>query len=488
MRILNRREGFACNSSSTHSIIFTDGSLPDVDANGSFGWEYFTAASERAKKLWLAISLRTNMREFDEANAGAIIEKITGLKPEDFRDGYVDHQSLIEFPRAWSGVGLDIQFAEDFHRYLMNPRAVIYGGNDNESDPPTAPSGEVVNYRSWLLTDGGRGTSVARKDSAGYWTIFSREYGEKVRVAFDETDLGIEARRADAPELVDLKITDFCTYDCEACYQGSTREGRHGDYYKVVGVLQALGAARCFEVAIGGGEPTLHPKFSEIVREARRNGIVPNFTTRDPRWFLRHMDVVGDIGAVAVSCDTHEQMQKAVDAVEALPKAEREVLEKKLVVQHILGIADEWQVQSLLRGCRDKDVSCVLLGYKTTHRGANVKPRVPNKKGQTWGQWIAQLNEAKDHVLPYRLGVDTVLAAEFKGLVPEYRLTTREGQFSCYIDASGEQVKMYPSSFGADKPLEPNMAVEDSLITAWRKLTSYTPQGAYVYKRSLGVV
>ena len=53
MKILNVREGFACNSSSTHSIVFTSRRPKDNDVESGFNWNYFVASSQEAKMSWL---------------------------------------------------------------------------------------------------------------------------------------------------------------------------------------------------------------------------------------------------------------------------------------------------------------------------------------------------------------------------------------------------------------------------------------------------
>lgn len=489
MKILNIREGFACNSSSTHSIILTNRQVNDRDADGDFGWGTFIAASEGAKRLWMAISLKDNLvgkLGMDEATAELIVKHITHVWPED---GYVDHQSLISFPRSWDGKSLDLEFAKDFMQYLLDPRVAIYGGNDNSEDPGEPPSGDRIYYRSILPVDQGPDASghhqwVSRKDPGGYWTLFDRVAGDRVRIALDPAKMAVDAQRAAAPELVDLKITDFCTYDCPTCYQGSTRQGKHAAEFDVYRVIDELASNRVFEVAIGGGEPTLHPKFDQIVRYARAKGVVPNFTTRDPRWFLRNMDIIKDIGAVAVSCDSRTDAERVLRALDVLPLTERELIKGKTSIQHILGIDEEWGVQSLFYYCREENLPLVLLGYKNSHRGATGKPKVP-KKG-TWGEWIAkEMKKKKDSPVPHRLGVDTVLAGELEGKVDAYRLTTREGQFSCYIDAVPEQPEMFASSFTTTDPLRPDLRSDGAFLTAWRKLSAYQPEGAYTYKRML---
>lgn len=480
MKILNVRNGFACNSSSTHSIIFTDGALDDVDCfGGDFGWQRFTAASEQAKKSWLAATVRKNVEELEQdADYARMLLKELDLPIEE--GTYVDHQSCLHLPRSWNGKNIDVHFVRDFQRYLLDPRAIVFGGNDNEEDCDV-PVGQRVFYRDLLPTDTWQNAQyVARKDSGGYWALFDRCTGHRVRVALEEC-LAIEAKRADAPELVDLKITDYCTYDCPTCYQGSTSRGEHAGQYCVYDVLDQLAEVRCFEVAIGGGEPTLHPHFEDIVRYARRVGIVPNFTTRDLKWFARYPDLADIVGGYAVSCDDAKSVRRVLKALAALPGPARDVLKSKLTVQHILGLVDEHSVRDLLAVCGEAHVPVVLLGYKTTHRGANATPKVPSKG--TWGAWLKKQCEGGE-----RLGVDTVLANELRGLVDSRRLTTREGQFSGYIDAV--TLTLRPSSFGTHTPIRFRSSSSSdttypSLREAWQSMTSYEPESAYVYKRRL---
>lgn len=487
MKILNVREGFACNSSSTHSIVFTSRRPKDNDVESGFNWNYFVASSQEAKMSWLGAQLAACLGDVGQETAKVVVESLTGsYDPENVG---VDHQSQIAFPKAWAGAGLDMAFATEFVDYLSNPDAVVLGGNDNDHDGEGLNiPGNRVYYRSVLPVDcGSRADIVARKDSAGYWTLFNRSNGDKARISLKKEDLEVEALRADAPELVDMKITDYCTYDCPTCYQGSTRSGKHGNLYVIWNTLEALAAARCFEIAFGGGEPTFHPEFEEIIERTRRLGMVPNFTTRDPKWFARYPELISMIGAYAVSCDSAADVKKAKEVIEALPEKERLILRDKLTVQHILGSASEYEVASIFSACRRENIPLVLLGYKTTHRGASGTPQVPTKS-KTWGAWLHARMTQKQHEagMPYRLGVDTVLAGEL-AVYPELknRLTTKEGQFSGYIDAVGEKPKMYASSFslGEGKPFDQYTPGE--LIETWRTITAYEPESAYVYKRSL---
>lgn len=84
------------------------------------------------------------------------------------------------------------------------------------------------------------------------------------------------------PEFLDLKITSRCDGNCSWCYMNSTCEGEH--FEDIVGKVDRFFGAmseneRPFQVAIGGGEPTLHPDFIPLLKRLRGLGISPNYTT-----------------------------------------------------------------------------------------------------------------------------------------------------------------------------------------------------------------
>src|SRR5208337_1538607 len=80
------------------------------------------------------------------------------------------------------------------------------------------------------------------------------------------------------PETVDISITDKCGFGCSYCYQDSQPGRDHGRKELVETVLKGFDQPP-YQIAIGGGEPTIHPDFEYILRMARELGTVPNYTT-----------------------------------------------------------------------------------------------------------------------------------------------------------------------------------------------------------------
>jgi MoaA/NifB/PqqE/SkfB family radical SAM enzyme len=81
-----------------------------------------------------------------------------------------------------------------------------------------------------------------------------------------------------APRQVSVALTNACDLRCAYCYAPKRPAALKPD--RLLGWLRELDAAGSFGVGFGGGEPTLHPSFSEICREtAQSTGLAVTFTT-----------------------------------------------------------------------------------------------------------------------------------------------------------------------------------------------------------------
>ena len=86
-----------------------------------------------------------------------------------------------------------------------------------------------------------------------------------------------------APETIHFSVTGRCDQACAGCFYsarpGSDVEAKDAPFALFEKVVAEAGRARVFQMALGGGEPLLHPRVVEMVRLAREHGIVPNLTT-----------------------------------------------------------------------------------------------------------------------------------------------------------------------------------------------------------------
>lgn len=453
LTVHNVRHGFATNSSSTHSIVYMRGQkLRDVAAQGGFGWGNFTLTDRADKRRYLAAQVYQSLCHTVGSDVAlTVAEAWTGAALTPDKDmgieEYVDHQSVISFPSNFEGKGICREYVEDFARFLDRDDVAVLGGNDNSDGHPDLERGDV---ESAGVRDGIAdvyGAFVARKDPTGFWTLFNRSNGNKLRVSFGNGGFMEAPTKAAAPELVDVSITNWCNTGCDYCYRNSTTKGRHADKNTLASLAYALKELKVFEVALGGGETTAHPDFVSILDGFRWAGVVPNFTTKDLSW-LRDKDRAAQIlercGAFAYSAESALAVEMFAEVWKAVGwKADGKCYPDvvKATIQHVVGTTDAEGFKALLLACNTHKLPVTLLGYKTVGRGLMYQPTVFD--------WVGVVKElVKDKHL--RIGIDTVLAdTGYQALkdagVPEWCVTRHEGKFSAYIDAV--EGKMGPSSF-----------------------------------------
>lgn len=466
MQVSNVRFGFAANSSSTHYLIIVGKKNRIKDKLGDyFGWDHFTALSRESKNQYAASILRHHL-------VGIVGETITRdlIKvwlDVDVSDTHlclgIDHQSVPALPRDWNGLGVNREFFESYRDFILDKHVVILGGNDNETkrhplmrryDPFILP----------LIYDQACTELVARKDPEyGFWTLFDRKNGHKIRLTFSKDQLPIE--RSSVPELVDIKITDHCNTKCSYCYQGSTPEGKHANSDYVRSLLYTLGELNVFEVALGGGEPTTHPDFIQFLNTARWKGIVPNFTTKTIAWLNdneRRDQILSQVGSFALSVTSSEDVRRLGFLVEKY-----KIPSGKVQVQVIDGVVSSYGFERILYECSYHNFPLVILGFKETGRGDQFKKTHTHRVSLPEGWWIQAIKTSREkgHWCP--IGVDTVLAKKYESqLIAEdidpLTFSTKEGVFSCYVDAV--EKKMGPSSYMPDEMVEFNTAHETKVF------------------------
>ena len=219
--------------------------------------------------------------------------------------------------------------------------------------------------------------------------------------------------------------------------------GKHAGLQTISSIAYALGDMQVFEVAIGGGEPTMHPGFEKILQTFRSCGIVPNFTTKSLAWLRdekRRREILDKAGAFAYSVTDSGD----IDKLAALAKA-YDIPSRQVAVQYVMGTAGDWEFEQILRAAHYHRIRLTLLGYKTVGRGDQFKPR----DGEN-AKWLSFIQEAiKKHGCP-NIGIDTALAQKYEEQIkaagiPAWMFHTQEGRFSCYIDAVEKLAG--PSSF-----------------------------------------
>lgn len=138
--------------------------------------------------------------------------------------------------------------------------------------------------------------------------IFNFSSGESL--SLDEMSF-----RGKGPLLLDVSITNRCLRGCSFCYKKAQPQGQDislNDYCIVLDQATKCGVT---QIAIGGGEPTLHPEFVEILKTTREFGIIPNYSTNGDCLTKDIIDATKNYcGAAAISIydeiETYESLVK----------------------------------------------------------------------------------------------------------------------------------------------------------------------------------
>lgn len=427
MKIFSVRLGHANNSSSTHSILLNSKREARGAEDNSYGWGWFHLRSKEDKAKYLAAQVFQELRtDMAPEHAAMIAEHLTGARsplagddPFDY-EGYVDHQSTLGFPRRFDRKGVHAEFMQTFvEKVRDDPRITIRGGNDNEEDPEPMP--ESAWDPATRLPRENRGP-VARQDG-DYWSLYNERTGAKVRMTF--LDEAPPYEKASKPELVDIKITDFCPHGCAFCYQSSTKRGQHAEMERIRSLAYECAQAEVFEVALGGGETTLHPQFEEVLSTFASLHVTPNFTSFNMDWSKDKSKAE----AALKWCKSFAMSSIDLAHVRELGEWNQKNPKVRGTLQIPLGCYPANAIMGALEIATAVHVPVTFLGYKAHGRGEKFDAHE--------FRWVL------DHVQKRkwdRFGADSVFVDQFREDlvslgISERLMVNREGAFSMYVDA-----------------------------------------------------
>lgn len=265
---------------------------------------------------------------------------------------------------------------------------------------------------------------------------------------------------------VDLKITDFCPFNCPFCYQGSTLKGTDADLGYLLEVFDFLNGQNVFEVVLGGGEPTLHKHFSSILLELYKRKFTVGLTTKN-KYFYKHFpeyekfdDKETKYIYIGLSFSNAEIIKEIIDnMVEYLRKIKGYENFVFTIRPHLIEGVDFRNGQELndlidkfsFSSFKKNYLSIVydgvlLLGYKFVERGKNY---AVNFDKESIEEYLFHLKK-KDFVSDKGIGVlvDSVIVENYPRVF-EGNLFFREGEYTFYIDAVKKEISI--SSFSSEK-------------------------------------
>lgn len=249
--------------------------------------------------------------------------------------------------------------------------------------------------------------------------------------------------KPDMPESMDIKITNFClgplkaiTDDegnilyykhvpCPMCHENSSPKGIHGQimHLKFIETLHPY-----TELAIGGGNPLMHPDLIPFLRKCKDLKLIPSITINQSdlaeqeqlvRYLVNNKLIYG-LGVSLIN-----PTDEFITLVKEFPNA---------VIHVIAGLVTEQQLEELA----NKGLKILILGYKQFRRGKDLY----NKDKDSIDKRIQELKDNLEQVASW-FDVVSFDNLAIKQLDPKRILTDEEydefflgedGFASLYVD------------------------------------------------------
>lgn len=247
---------------------------------------------------------------------------------------------------------------------------------------------------------------------------------------------------ADAPESMDIKITDMCECNCPYCHENSTPDGKHGDIMNAK-FIEALHPYT--ELAIGGGNPLCHPQLVPFLEKCKKLKLIPSMTVNQ-KHFLEFFSFIKSLVdhklIYGVGVSLTGATDELVEKMQAIPNS---------VLHVINGVVSPEELRHLY----DKNLKVLILGYKTFRRGETFYSSVVEQKKQ---QLFNVLPDAIQHFDVVSFDNLAIKQLEAKRLMPESQWNEfymgDDGQFTMYIDMVKEEFALSSTAIDRYKVLD----------------------------------
>jgi len=432
LKLANIRYGYATNSSSSHSIIIPYKALKNNPSrDNEYGWDEFVLSEAIDKCLYIKTLIHLgDKKSIDYVN------KLFPKYPDAIINDtfHIDHQSCCTLPTPF----LRSQTKSDLYNWMFeniieNPNVTIMGGNDNIGMDGINRLGEEflgpVNCN--------KNMSQFKIDSSGFMSVFEMNkysrYSNLTKIRTLDRN-GKIPLYGDSPDLIDFCITNYCTKGCTFCYQDSTPQGKHAPLNDIKQLLRKFKNFGVFELAIGGGEPTDHPDFIEILKYAYDLGMMPNFSTQSFKW----IDNPEILHAVNEYCgSTAFSTQDSQAAIKWLSLCKKHNIYNS-TIHYILGAEPIENLKAFIEKIAFYEnlteeyffATLILLKWKECGR-AGKQPYSTDG----WWKMITTDTDKQSHI---QIGIDSFLVDDVKNnmlKVPPVLYNADDGHFSYYVNA-----------------------------------------------------
>lgn len=472
----NFRKGFATNSSSTHSLIYRNKEDMFKDLN-VFELNYYDrydetiAASKEAKIKYIAANIFRNKKLF---------EIMCALYPE--MKQYEDIASATRNSENYEDFGMytrgslyflrskDLEASIDYLKHIIDDEEIIIIGGSDEADfvydtcegHTKLPNAEEVSYNH-------RNDKVQGVFKNGnYWV----GYGYDGRIRYSVTK---DECIPEYPELIDLRITNRCQWNCPFCFMDSNMKEKDADFKQLKDMISRLSNRfhevydKSIEFSVGGGNVLLYPHLRELFKLLDDNGHIVNTTinAKDCNQLVTDkvlLQIFKDyVTAIGVSVSSKSDIEHVIQLEDVFKDGNYKQITVHLIPE-LLGVERTIEIMNELRS--RKFYSFLFLGYKTNGRGAT----------QEYVKFTDEELKRLFEDSPY-VSLDTTFAnTYYEWLKDNYEtentITLNEGEYSMYIDAVNNLA--YKSSYQLDKPYNLTMGNYDEHGKTW-----FTPIEAF---------
>lgn len=307
-----------------------------------------------------------------------------------------------------------------------------------------------------------------RKHFNGYNFVADPETGVTFRWGHNFNE---DPYMAPWPELVDISISNYCTNDCDYCYRQSSATGSFmslGDFQICLEQLSNQKYGGVFQIALGGGEPLLHPEFNRMLKLAKQYNIIPNYTTSGKFFNEENLKTTKECcGAIAVSWDPSRNLtlNELKDLGKLLKDHQIPANIHFVVSNSTLGTAIK-----ILKGYLDEYLvnfnSVIFLTYKPTGRASNSDLI---QQGAELKEFLSLVDESSTYL---KIGFDACFVPvlmKYTAIDTDFVDSCECGFFSLYID---ENLNVSPCSFCNDKSYRYNIN-EISIEDIWHENLSH---------------
>jgi len=330
-----------------------------------------------------------------------------------------------------------------------------------------------------------RSNALSEKQKRFNRLFFNYDSPKEVEFRFKPVGKGVTLPlRASSPLIVNLSINNNCNLKCRYCYSLSDLDKLNTNLsledFNLL--LSEFRRNRILQVALGGGEPTLHPNFVEFVKRLRVEGkTVPNYTTNGTNLTVPILEASSKYcGAVAVSY-SEERESIIEEAIAKLCEYEisthMNIIMLKSRIPRLATIAKKYATMGVS--------NLVLLLFKPIGRAATLSQEVPNSND------VIFLNNELISILSYKkkygltLSIDacsSFIFSEFQ-MLPSSIGGCSSAFYSCYIDYN---LEMKPCSFlQRQKGINLNY---NSIQQAWNSLQFENFRNSVIKPRFKGCV